>query len=305
MRELESRVKSMSKKQKEDAKEIAELKERIAELERLLAALQGAETRELDAHETMALAALERGDFEVAVRLFTRSGQRYEKMLLAYKKCDVKEGEEKMRDALQQHLMSVAPEICFGINGLSQNSFQLIVAIIGKHTVQESLAIAAKEKAKKKKFVREPRSLTASEEQRKRDNATAAYHWLESVFDITEDDLKEAEGEDHRVQLGGLGMQTIGIESDEVPSGDWFSKRGAGTKFKHVDKIRCMIQSTHSPKLVGEDGKVTQATLNNRSKAIRDVFHDDPDQRPLHDRSHWWWPKIKQGSDLHVAVLTP
>jgi hypothetical protein len=135
----------------------------------------------------------------VAIRLYTRAGQNYEKVLRDYHDVDVLKGEENMRKVLQKHLEAVAPEICYGINGLSQNSFQRIVAIIGKHTIQESLDIATKEKARKKKFTRTKREISRDEDQRKRDSATAAYEWLEQVFTITLDDLEAPEGEDYRL----------------------------------------------------------------------------------------------------------
>ena len=47
-------------------------------------------------------------------------------------------------------LVGVALEIQYGIDGMTQNSFQRMVAIIGRHTAVESEAIAARQKDRSK-----------------------------------------------------------------------------------------------------------------------------------------------------------
>jgi hypothetical protein len=298
-RGLEKRVEVLQKKQRADSKTICALNEKIVDLEAQLASalaeLQKLEKRLPDENEILALAALHRGEFEIAIQLFTRSYQSYEKMLLNHKKTDVKEGEDKMRNAIQQHWEEVAPEMCYGINGLSQNGFQRLVAIFSKHTVPESLAIAAEERAKVKKFKRPPRQLSPTEEQLKRDNASVAYAWLERVFNITVEDLREDNGDDYRTQLAGLGIQAVGIVCDDVRSRLWFSKAGTGSKYRYVEELVCEFQSPSSPKTVDEAGKVTNSTLDARSASVKAIFRDDPDKRPLCSLDHWWWPKRKAG----------
>jgi hypothetical protein len=108
VRLLEGQLGNLQKKQKVSEAVIERLTRENAKLKETVAKLMEMDTRKLDEHESIALAALDRGDFEVAIRLFARAGKNYAAMLKFYHDTDVQKGEVAMRDALQQHLEAVA-----------------------------------------------------------------------------------------------------------------------------------------------------------------------------------------------------
>ena len=131
-------VKQLLKENKEKDEKIEEQRKRINELVN-----EVQELREIvpTDEEQDALDCLDVGNLDGALEMFHRASEKLEQKLSEREQ----QGTKLQMDALQEHL-----EIQYGIDGMTQNSFQRMVAIIGRHTAVESEAIAARQKERSK-----------------------------------------------------------------------------------------------------------------------------------------------------------
>jgi hypothetical protein len=298
-RELKAAKKQVKQLLKQVEQKDEKLKEQQARIEQLID--ENEELRKIvpTEEEAEALEYLYEGNFEAAIEMFKEASAGLEKALNEREMS----GKKSQMSAFQEHLELVAPEICYGIDGLSQNQFQRIVAMIGRHTVPESQAKAEHERTRKKRSGGyKPRILSPQKEGRRRANADAVYRWLEGKLgddcvDKQQDgrsQLQAAEGTEKKPRLGVVGL-TCSIA--DLPMSAWFAKERGVEGHKHLESLRCELQSKADPKLVGEDGNLTDSTLNRRSDSIKIILRQDPERRPLCDQAHSFWPKIEKGEE--------
>jgi hypothetical protein len=250
--------------------------------------------------EREALECLYAGNLEGALRLFEDASAAYEKKIGD----SVESGKKMQSEALQSHFRSIAPEICYGLDGLSQRQFQRMVAMIGRHTAVESAEFAQYERTREKRSNGyKKRKLSSEKEDKRRANASTIYQWLEEVLGEKFLDSDK----DHREQLqavaGGkraprLGVVGLECSEDGLPMEEWFARAEGDSKaYDHIGSLRCLLQSKSDPTTVDDNGDLYNSAMDNRTKRIREILEQDPERRPLSNPGHPFWVKVSVGME--------
>jgi hypothetical protein len=299
-RSLKRKIEELEKEVDDKQKTIEKQANRIAHLISVNEYLQDMVPTE---EEKDAVDCLYAGNISGALRLFEEASIAYDKELGER----VAAGKKAQSDAFQTHLLGIAPEICYGLDGLSQRQFQRMIAMLGRHTAVESGLMANYERTRPKRSGGyAPRKLSAEKTSKRQANASIVYEWLEEVlgddFLESEKDYREqlqaADGGTRQLRLGVVGL-TCSKDGLLMLMQDWFTKAGAEESgaHTHIGRLKCRLQSKSDPPTVDDEGDLYDNALDNRTKNIRNILLQDPDKRLLSDPDHPFWVKVSKGEE--------